>query len=114
MERTEEYQGYRNYPTWSIRQWIMNDQAPYDAWIGATRQALDEAQPDGSLTAKDKATLALSDVLSEEFGAQMPEIEDGLFNDLLEFAFGKIDFYEVAESLIQTALDQIEYEKSQP
>lgn len=74
------YQGRTNYETWNIALWIDND---YNYW----KEIAEETEDD----------IELADRLKDEFGKAMPEVS-GVWSDLLNAAFGEIDWLELARS----------------
>ena len=81
----ETYQGWTNYETWLIKLWIDNEQSSQNYWLEAAKTA-------------DNPT-ELADQLKDEYEGAMPEL-NGVWYDLLATSIGEVDWYEIAESLI--------------
>ncbi len=85
----QTYQGWRNYPTWNINLWLSND---YGLW--SYMQELAAEYPDPG---------ELSNIIKTFVEEEMlPEL-DGFPGDLLTWAFGHTDWYEIAESILEDA-----------
>ena len=92
----ETYQGWTNYETWLIKLWIDNEQSSQDYWLKATEIA-------------DNPT-ELADQLKDEYEGAMPEL-NGVWFDLLATSIGKVNWYEIAESLIDEAEEERLFEE---
>jgi hypothetical protein len=78
------HEGWSNYQTWAVALWINNDHGMYDYWTERAQQS---------------ATLAdLADALKDEHIEFMPEVR-GAYSDLLTWALGMVDWYEIATDL---------------
>jgi hypothetical protein len=84
MDRTG-YQGSTNYPTWAIKLWIDNDEGLYYA----VRELAQDTRKAYDLARRLKE-------LVEEF---QPELDAGMFSDLLGYAIEQVNWLEIAESL---------------
>ena len=94
------YQGYANYESWAISLWLNNEEGSYGFW---TEQATDLLeQHDGD---QDEAKDALADQLKESIQDNTPDVQ-GLYRDLLTTALERVDWYEVAETFMEEALDE--------
>lgn len=86
MTEDRKYNGWTNYETWATKLWMDNDEGLYLYWkerAGATVHAH-----------------KLADELKEWHIDNMPEI-DGLYNDLLHGALSEVNWYEIAEALME-------------
>ncbi len=90
----ETYNGWTNYETWCLNNWIDNDQ------YLAERKA--ELVREVTLHYDDKQVYELS-LLLESMVEELKDnaLEVGLLSDLLGGAIGKINFYELAEHYIE-------------
>lgn len=96
------YNGWKNYETWAVKLWIDNEQGSYEYWREQTREAWKQA--DGpkaytSETRRRRALCILSDMLNDQHAAVRPEIT-GVFADLLGAALSEVDWYEIAEHML--------------
>jgi len=105
METDNTYNGWTNYETWLWKLWIDNDQGSYEYWREQTQGILD----DGDLapeydweTLRDVQVAALAEQLESDAdeGAEMLTGVTGPFADLLTGALGRIDWREIAGSMI--------------
>ena len=90
---SDKYNGWTNYETWNVKLWIDNDEGSYNYWKERTEEIADDAEE------RDAAELALADVLKAEHEETLPELT-GFAADLLNAAFGEVDWYEIAASLL--------------
>ena len=78
------YNGWSNYETWAVKLWMDNDEGSYRYWQREARASSDVA--------------SLASTLKDEHEESLPEL-DGWAGDLLNAAFGEVDWYEIAKSL---------------
>lgn len=83
----EKYNGYTNYPTWNVKLWIDNEEGSYNYWHDAAREAEDASD--------------LARRLQEEHEEAAPDLGASTFSDMLGFAMGLVNWYEIAEMLIE-------------
>lgn len=102
------YNGWRNYETWAVKLWMDNEEGSQRYWAVRTSDAWDEAEADGTFTRKERAVLDLADDLKAEHEETLPDL-DGFAADLLNAAFGEVDWHEIAENL----LDDLEPEEEE-
>lgn len=86
------YNGWANYETWLCFSWFSNEEQLY-------RVACEAAQ--SVREASELAELYKGHVISEA-----PELETGIYRDLLRAAIGKIDFQEIAEAFLEGEKDK--------
>ena len=89
-----KYNGYKNYETWLVNLWIDNDQSESAYWISEARYYNGDAYE-------------LSEALKEHYECLVPE-EPNVMTDLLRSAISEVDFYEIAEHLIDYYKEQEE------
>lgn len=82
-EDEKGYNGWANYETWLVNLWLTNDMGGCDAVETMSREA------------KDKYALAHD--IKDYVGDDMPELGVNMWADLLNAAFGEVDWYELAE-----------------
>lgn len=84
---SETYNGYTNYPTWNVKLWIDNEEGSYNYWHDAAREAEDASD--------------LARRLQEEHEEAAPDLGASTFSDMLGYAMGLVNWYEIAEMLIE-------------
>lgn len=84
----EKYNGWANYQTWLCKIWIDNDLNTYQYYKEKAKQAKDISD--------------FSHLLENDFTQKAYSLtgESGFYCDLMQNAINKIDFHEIAESLI--------------
>ena len=99
------YQGWRNYPTWSVALWFANDEPLYRSALGATREAIaDATTADDDLGTESIDTDAATDAVATWLEAQVDELSEGrasgMLGDLLTWALAYVDWREIASSWV--------------
>ena len=97
------YQGHANYETWAAKLWMDNEEGSYIYWGEVAEEFLERGQY------KDEGEgdpYGLSERLKDEYEEAAPDL-DGLYGDLLTAALGDVDWYEIAESLIEDAQERV-------
>ena len=97
----DKYNGWTNYETWNVNLWIDNEEGSYSYWREAAQECYDNAEADGSFTREEQATLDLSHRLKDEFDEAMPELGASCWSDLLRGALSEVNWYEIAEHMIE-------------
>jgi hypothetical protein len=98
------YNGWSNYETWCVKLWMDNDQGSQEYWSESAQDTYRRYEDD-----KDGAI----DVLAESIEAQYDEDFDSLipgasvFSDLLRTSLQRVDWHEIAASLIEDAVDEL-------
>lgn len=84
---SDKYNGWTNYQTWVTNLWM--DQEYYCEM------------------AKDSESIgALADFIKDDIEDGMPEVT-GVFADLMQYAFDKINWFEISEHIFESAgIDQ--------
>lgn len=77
---SETYNGWTNYETWCVKLWLDNDGWQYEQSMGKTAHEL-------------------AGYLKDEIFEGMPEVF-GMYADLLQGAIDSVDFYEIAEAIL--------------
>lgn len=94
-----EYNGWTNYETWVINLWMDNEEGSQRYW---QEIATDYFKSDG-----EDAASGLADRLKEEHEEALPQVE-GFAADLLGAAMSEVNWYEIAEHLIEAAKEALE------
>ena len=103
----DTYNGWANYETWLTKLWMDNDQGSCEYWEEAAQEcctaAIENADdPNDDEDMRLEAVRELADRLESEHSEAVPETV-GLFADLLNAAMGRVDWREIAHSLIDDA-----------
>ena len=107
MTTDKRYNGWANYETWAVKLWMDNEEPSYRYW---KEQAEFLASAEGYKAHRNRVGYqmlepervrvhALAEQLKEEHESALPEVE-GFASDLLYAAFGEVDWFEIAESLL--------------
>jgi hypothetical protein len=110
----EEYNGYPNYQTWAIALWIDNDEGIQEYWNDVATQIRRSHNTRGAdeygNTPDNTARYDLASNLKEEHEEGIPEeVNWGVYADLLNSALGRVDWYYIAQNI----LDELEPEEDE-
>ena len=92
----DRYNGWTNYETWCWKLWIDNDQSWYESWQERATDILEHAA---------SPRYYLADLLkseSEDMAEQWMNDQSGPFADILNAGLSQINWYEIAESILDT------------
>jgi hypothetical protein len=107
MDTDKTYNGFTNYETWAVSLWLGNDAGSYQYWRDATQEEWECAKSAPAsasrLTPRETAAIALSQRLREEVEGGSPLADATLYTDLLQSALDQVDWYEVADNLLEDA-----------
>jgi hypothetical protein len=106
MNEKDTYNGFANYETWTVALWLGNDFATYGYWQRAAIKEKEEApqcwQVNEGIWPADKAALfRLADRIKEDVTEDVPELDSGLYSDLLHAALSEVDWHQVAEIFME-------------
>lgn len=104
-----DYQGWTNYETWAIKLWMDNEQSSQEYWQEQARAAWDvcgDKHPNQFMDRSSNARSLLAERLKDEFDSQSEHpvfaaAEGTVYGDLLNAALSEVDWYEIAESLLE-------------
>ena len=100
MSEDKRYNGWANYETWAWKLWLDNDEGTYDYWREVAGDMLDKHN-------NEDASYYLSKELKEQCQADNPLGDsNSAYVDLLGAAISEIDFYEIAESMVNDLLEE--------
>jgi hypothetical protein len=91
------YNGWTNYETWLVKLWIDNEYADYSYWRGEA-----EAEARGN-----NKTGHLADQLKDSFEEAQPQLT-GMWLDMLNAAMSEVNWYEIAENLLEEFREESE------
>lgn len=102
---SEKYQGWTNYETWCAALWINNDQGSYE-WAREIAGSYEDIDAEGLTPeeiedARHDMRLAAADELAAWYEEFIPELSPSFYSDVLRHAFDMIDWYEIAESVLE-------------
>jgi hypothetical protein len=93
------YNGWRNHETWNVALWLGNDEGLYHATRDLVRDALESTSVVSGQ--RDKVGMVADALQSFVVDDLAPDLGASFAQDLLSSALGSVDWYEIAESLIE-------------
>ena len=93
------YNGWTNYETWAYKLWMDNDRGEYDYWREETQGAWARARAEDHFTRSQAARYVLAEHLKSYAEDNQPPV-DGAYGDLLSASIDRIDWPEIAHSLL--------------
>jgi hypothetical protein len=109
----DKYQGWTNYETWAVKLWIDNEQGIYMYWNDRTDEVIEAvARGEGNKfagTDEDRQRIMLAELLKDEYehdAEQWMGDQSSVFADLMNAALGSVNWYEIAESLLEHARER--------
>ena len=102
MTTTDTYNGWTNYETWAVKLWIDNEEHFYHYWREVAQAVWDQAEEGNHSTRQQNAQYQLCQILKSEHEDEMPELK-GVWADLLGAAMQEVDWYEIAQAMIEEA-----------
>lgn len=92
----KEYNGWTNYETWLVKLWMDNEEGSNRMWNEAAENCVK----------RHSDTSVLADMLKEEHENSLPELR-GFAADLLNAALSEVNWFEIAESLLNDAKESL-------
>lgn len=103
--KDEKYNGWTNYETWAVKLWMDNDEGSYLYWKERAQETFDNAKAGDAYatqTREQAATYELSEQLKDEHNDNNPcEESNNVYTDLMRAALDSVNWYEIAESLLE-------------
>ena len=104
MNNEKGYQGWSSYSTWVVHLWMSNEEDTYRYWREKGREISETFPASVELVSPHQqyktARVALADDMNEHYKEEMPEL-DGMWGDLLSSALGEVDWFEIADSILE-------------
>ena len=92
----EKYNGWSNYPTWVYSLWQDNDEYNYNYVRELVEEIREEEENEEEINYK------LQERLKDEFENNNPLIDNAdVYTDLIGWAISHINWYELAEGLLE-------------
>ena len=104
----EKYNGWTNYETWVWKLWIDNDQGSQEYWIETATEYLDSCEAEYDWQSDyDAALYALATHLQDQAEEAAEEATGiaGPLSDILSAGLGRIEWREIAASLLDDAAE---------
>jgi hypothetical protein len=101
-----KYNGWTNYETWNVKLWMDNDEGSYNYFRELAQETYKQSESEYDWQTKmDAAKYNLAEFIKDYFDEINPLADTAdTFSDLLGAALSNVNWYEIAESL----LDDIE------
>ena len=105
--KDKTYNGWTNYETWAVALWMDNEQGSYLHWRYEADECYRETDEDDRRDERRAtARSALADRIQDEFEEASPLADQAsVYSDLLTAALEAVDWYEIAEHLIDEMMD---------
>ena len=100
-KNNNEYNGWKNYETWCVKLWLDNDEYHQNLMLTMAEDAVRETKGDEVWKAKHALAISLQDEINEWFYDCLDPNTHGMFYDLLSSTIGRVDFDEIAESVLE-------------
>lgn len=106
------YNGWTNYETWIVKLWMDNEETTqYFFWRDVSFGVWNSAIETETATRSEHARHELAEVLKEEYEHELPELA-GPYRDLVGAALTRVDWFQIADSLLDEQDDYISLERT--
>jgi len=114
------YNGWTNYETWAVKLWIDNEQGSQEYWKEAAQTAWNrtgDKSPNQFMDHASNARCQLAEHLQDEHSHSdehpvlvFAAAESSVYADLLNAALSEVNWYEIADSLLEEVEKEAEEE----
>ena len=97
-----KYNGWSNYETWNVKLWMDNEQGSCELWQERAESCYDDNDEDDAPAVRlSEASEALANELESMHDDYLAELNlQGCFADIMGAAMARIDWREIADSLL--------------
>ena len=100
------------YATRAVKLWLDNDEGSYKLWRDRARELTEDPIAASPYSTSESMTRRmLGEELKTDHEAQVPELE-GFVSDLFESAFGDVEWEDIADSMLEDAKEEANYEEA--
>lgn len=108
----ETYNGWKNYPTWTVNLWLANDEGLYREALERTEDQMSSTRANRSdrpyWTLEEAYRFHVADMLKDWVTDELaPDLGASFAADLLGYALGCVDWEEIADAWIESVNDQV-------
>lgn len=111
MATNEKYNGWTNYETWNWALWINNDQYSQEYWDDVAIDCLKNFVSEYEWQTDEQAAITeLSYRLQYDMDEQAEQLNivTGPFSDILNAGLSRVNWYEIAESIIESVKARVQ------
>ena len=108
----KSYNGWKNYETWVVNLWLTNEQHPYEYWMDRAREIYNyKAQTTKYFSKKEEAVYMIAEDLKDGHEQAMDDMMQNsnmtasLWTDLLTHSLADVDWREIAQHMLDAALE---------
>lgn len=106
------YNGWKNYPTWCVNQWLSDDEGLYRYVTEMVSEIASQTESTSDFwTLSESHKYGTADAIKEfvtstdEYGGILPDLGATFAADLLDFALDCVDWNRIAEAWLETAAE---------